>query len=68
MSPTVLDMQGLRYLTSLSVHEPLSRLHVETIHLAGEGGQEVQDQTVFGHLQRPKQINHRSDENERCLI
>lgn len=33
-------------------------LHVEKVHLASEGGQEVQDQTMFGHLQYQ---NNRSD-------
>lgn len=37
------------YLISFSV--ALLWLHVENVHLASKGGQELQDQTMFGHLQ-----------------
>lgn len=39
------------YLGSLCVAGCLIWLHVEKVHLATEGGQEVQDQSMFGHLQ-----------------
>lgn len=40
------------YLSSLFVAGYLSWLHVEKIHLTSEGGQKVQDQAMFGHLQQ----------------
>lgn len=55
--PTVSENQnpcarsGQFYLGSLSVAGCLLWLHVEKVHVATEGGQEAQDQTVFGHLQ-----------------
>lgn len=40
------------HLCSLFVFRRLLWLHVEKVHLASKGGQEVQDQTMFGDLQQ----------------
>lgn len=41
---------GQVYLGPLGVAGCLFWLHMEKVHLATEGGQEVQDQPMFGHL------------------
>lgn len=49
--PSKRDPCAELYLITLFVAGSLFWLHVEKIHLTSEGGQEVQDQTMFGHLQ-----------------